>query len=239
MGDRADGSDEPGLTAVLESAALLQELVPEAVLVGGSAAAYHAEHRLSFDHDHVLADLRDRFDAVFDALEREPEWVLNRATPGKIILGSLGDIEAGVRQLIRSHPLEVEDVELPSGRSVRVPTIDEALRIKAFLIVRRNQVRDYLDVAALSARMGIESAAGVLSEIDRYYSDQTSPDQDTVAAQVARQLGRPNPKDRRVLADLPGYKGLASRWHDWDAVVAQCRRVAVAMVLGGSGRPCR
>jgi hypothetical protein len=50
------------LRAVLESAARLQELVPDAVLVGGSAAALYAGHRDSFDHDHVLADLSDRFD---------------------------------------------------------------------------------------------------------------------------------------------------------------------------------
>jgi hypothetical protein len=52
----------PTLADVLESAARLQEVVPDAVLVGGSAAAWHASHRDSFDHDHVLPDLADRFD---------------------------------------------------------------------------------------------------------------------------------------------------------------------------------
>ena len=84
------------LDDVLRSAARLQQLVPDAVLVGGTAAAFYAGHRDSTDHDHVLADLSDRFDAVLEALESDPEWVLNRVTPGKIILGSLGDIETGV-----------------------------------------------------------------------------------------------------------------------------------------------
>ncbi|MGH3517626.1 MAG: hypothetical protein ACRDQ7_09480 [Haloechinothrix sp.] len=92
----------PELLAVLESAARLQELVPDAVLVGGSAAALHAGHRDSYDHDHELGDLRERFDMVLEALESEGEWVTNRVRPGKIILGRLGDIEAGVRQMIRS-----------------------------------------------------------------------------------------------------------------------------------------
>jgi hypothetical protein len=218
------------LAEVLESAARLQELVPDAVLVGGSAAAYHAGHRYSLDHDHVLSDLRDRFDAVLEALEREPDWVLNRATPGKIILGSLGDIEAGVRQLIRQRPLEVEDVRLPSGRTVRVPSAGEALRVKAFLIVRRNQMRDYLDVAALSDTIGVENSALILADIDAYYADDTSPDGDTVATQVIRQLAAPNPKDHRRLADLPRYKGLAKRWHDWEAVKAQCQALSAAML---------
>ena len=47
------------------------------------------------------------------------------------------------------------EVELPSGQRLRVPTPEETLRIKGYLIVRRNQVRDYLDVAALSDRYGI------------------------------------------------------------------------------------
>src|SRR5687767_1362929 len=103
--EHALGQASPDLLAVLESAARLQELVPDAVLVGGSAAALYAGHRDSYDHDHVVADLRDRFDVVLEALESEGEWVTNRVRPGKIILGQLGDIEAGVRQMIRTRPM--------------------------------------------------------------------------------------------------------------------------------------
>ena len=82
----------PELLAVLESASRLQQMVPDAVLVGGSAAALYAGHRDSYDHDHVLADLRNRFGVVLEALESEGEWVTNRVVPGKVILGQLGDI---------------------------------------------------------------------------------------------------------------------------------------------------
>ena len=92
-----------------------------------------ANHRLSHDRDHVLQDLSDRFDAVLEAIEATDGWVTNRVTPGKIILGELGDIESGVRQLIRNRLLEVTEVELPSGHVLRVPTPDERLRIKGFL----------------------------------------------------------------------------------------------------------
>jgi hypothetical protein len=220
---------DPALAEVLESAARLQRLVPDAILVGGSAAAYYARHRVSHDHDHVLTDLRERFDAVLDALEREPDWVMNRVTPGKVILGSLGDIEAGVRQLIRKRPLEFEEVHLPTGSTVRVPTVDETLRIKAFLIVKRNQVRDYLDVAALSDNMGVEQAASLLGHIDDYYADETK-DGVTVATQVVRQLGDPRPKDTRSLHELPRYKGLDARWQDWRVVREQCGMVAAHML---------
>lgn len=203
--------------AVLESAARLQEQVPEATLVGGSAAALYANHRFSYDHDHVIKDLRDRFDAVLDALEADPEWITNRVTPGKIILGQLGDIEAGVRQMIRTVPLEVREVRLPSGNTVRVPTKQEALRIKAYLAVKRNQVRDYLDIAALSTRYGRGEAARTLSEIDRFYTDPAK-DGTPVADQIARQMADTRPKDSTTIAQLNRYKGIQAPWNSWENV---------------------
>jgi hypothetical protein len=225
--DLGDASD--GLRAVLESAARLQEFVPDAVLVGGSAAALYAGHRDSFDHDHVLTDLSDRFDMVLEALESEGEWVTNRVQPGKIILGQLGDIEAGVRQMIRKRPLETTQLILPSGRILRVPTAAETLRIKAFLVVRRNQTRDYLDVAALAERYGVDESADVLGNIDDYYTDQHGGGRG-IAAQVARQLADPRPADASVTRQLAAYRNLKPRWTDWKQVRAACRELATAML---------
>jgi hypothetical protein len=219
----------PHLAAVLESAARLQEVVPDAVLVGGSAAAYHAGHRVSCDQDHELADLAERFEAVLEAIEATEGWVTNRVLPGELILGELGDIEAGVRQMIRRRPREVEEVVLPSGRSLRVPTLAEILRVKAFLIVRRNQTRVYLDVAAPADRMEIDRAARVLASIDAYYADQRG-EGDGVATQVARQLADPRPRDRRTTRELGSYKRVAARWHDWHAGVELCRSLADRML---------
>jgi hypothetical protein len=224
-----DLSTEVGLDQVLESAARFQELVPDAVLVGGSAAAYWARHRDSLDHDHVLRDLSERFDAVLDAIEATEGWVTNRVSPGKIILGELGGIETGIRQLIRSRPLEVVKVELPSGRKLCVPTIEEILRVKAYLIVRRNRVRDYLDVAALSDRLGTRSAAATLAKMDDYY-DAGQTGTEPVSTQVARQLADPRPVDTRVISQLKFYKNLAPRWQDWEEVRSVCRSVAVGML---------
>lgn len=228
----AEWEHDPRLVRVLESAARLQEIVPDAVLVGGSAAALYAGHRTSYDHDHVLTDLSERFDLVLDALERERDWVTNRVAPGKLVLGQLGDIEVGVRQLIRRRPLETQEVTLPSRGVVVVPTLEETLRIKAFLIVKRNQVRDYLDVAALVDRYGVDGAAVTMRGIDDYYADQAAGD-DAVASQVLRQLGNPRPQDTKTLERLADYKGLAPRWQDWAEVVAVCREVAARMTLEG------
>lgn len=222
-------SQSTELVRVLESAARLQQLVPDAVLVGGSAAAWHAGHRISFDHDHVLTDLNQRFDAVLGALEADPHFVLNRAAHGKIILGELGGIETGVRQLIRQVPLETQRISLPSGHELAVPTIAEALRIKAYLALKRNQTRDYLDIAALASDMGMDHAACVLREMDRFYADAARGD-DAVSSQVARQIAAPQPRDASVTRQLHAYKGIQPPWDSWENVRATLAVLAAAMV---------
>ncbi len=209
---------EPSLEDILEKAAQLQELVPGAVLVGGSAAALYAHHRQSFDHDHVVADLVERFETILEHLEALGDWSMTRAQPGKIILGELGGIETGVRQLLRSRPLETVEIDV-RGRRLVVPTAAEILRIKAWLALSRNQTRDYLDIAALADLIGLDEAANVLSGIDDYYADiNTQPE--AVATQLVRQLADPRPRDAEVTTQLSSYKALDPRWHDWSIVQA-------------------
>ena len=219
---------DPQFVALLESAAHLQRLVPGAVLVGGSAAILYADHRESRDHDHVVADLADRFEMVLEAVEEDEGWATNRVTPGKVILGNLDGIEAGVRQMIRKAPLEVATISVPSGGEVTVPTIEETLRIKAFLIVRRNQTRDYLDLAALAERLGVPDAASALIGIDDYYADQHESG-DGVASQLARQLSDPHPADPAVIDQLSSYRRLQKRWSNWSAVKKILGEVAERM----------
>ncbi|HEY2630982.1 MAG TPA: hypothetical protein VGI26_01225 [Solirubrobacteraceae bacterium] len=207
---------DPSLDDVLEKAAQLQELVPGAVLVGGSAAAFYAHHRRSFDHDHVVADLTERFDAILENLEALGDWSMSRAQPGKIILGELGGIETGVRQLLRGRPLETADVEV-RGKRLVVPTAAETLRIKAWLALTRNQTRDYLDIAALAEQMGLDQAATVLAGIDDYYAD-INRQPEAISTQLVRQLSDAQPRDAEVTTQLATYKALDPRWHDWSAV---------------------
>ena len=213
---------------VLAQAARLQKLVPDAVLFGGSAAYVYAGHRYSLDHDRVIADLEERFDLILESLEREGDWVTNRLVYGKIILGELGGIEAGIRQLIRKKALEFQTIQI-GETNLNVPTVDEITRIKAFLIVKRNQMRDFLDFAALSDRIGIPAAAQIVENMDEYYTDD-SPEsrkhEKPALSQLLRQLCNPQPKDSRSIEQLPNYKGALDKWKDWDFMVEICRRVA-------------
>lgn len=214
-------------SSVLEAAARLQELLPDAVLVGGSAASYRAGHRVSFDADHVLTDLRDRFHEVLSALEDTQGWITARVRQPVLILGSLEGVETGIRQLIRRRPLEVEEVEV-DGRTLRVPTLEEIFRIKAWLVLRRNATRDYLDVVALAERLG-PRAAEIALGMDDYYQDQIGPDGRRVATQVAKQLADPAPYDLSEV-DLRHYRKLEDRWRDWHSVVAACRALGAEIL---------
>ena len=221
----------PTVQRVLQSAAKLQQAVPDAVLVGGTAAILYARHRDSFDHDHVLADLQDRYLQVLEALEATDGWVTNvrASSPPLTILGQLGGIEAGLRQLRRRRPLENEEDQLGETLVVRVPTATEILRIKAYLVVQRNQVRDYLDVVALADRYGVDSSAAVLVSIDDYYLDR-SETADSVLTALVERLSAPAPRDERVIRELKRYRRLDPRWHDWTTVVEACQTLADALL---------
>lgn len=220
---------DPSLQQVLERAAQVQELVPGAVLVGGTAAALHAGHRESIDNDHVLADLAERFETILEHLEALGDWSMSRAQPGKVILGELGGIETGIRQLIRGRPLETTELDV-GGRKLMVPTAEEILRIKAWLALTRNQTRDYLDIAALADRLGTEQAATVLRSMDDYYAD-VNERPEAVASQLVKQLADPRPRDQRVTEELASYKALDQRWHDWSAVREVLAELAERMVV--------
>lgn len=59
----------PDWELLLIAAARLQRILPDAVRVGGTASAIYAGHRISYDADHILAELRPRFDEVLAQLE--------------------------------------------------------------------------------------------------------------------------------------------------------------------------
>ena len=211
----------PEWEALLSSAVHLQRIVPEAVLVGGTAAASFAHHRISLDHDHTLGDLRSRFDEILATLESVAGWKTARVRRPVLILGSLDGIETGVRQLIREIPLETETIDVAGGR-LTVPTRAEMLRIKAVLIVRRNATRDYLDFVALSDLIGREAVLSALSGFDRYYPQDNGQ---SALQQLQIQLANPLPYDLDS-TNLREYKKLKPEYQDWSAVAEKCRALA-------------
>ena len=212
----------PEWERLLSSASRLQQILPGAVLVGGTAAAIHAEHRFSYDADHVLMDLRPRFDEVLAQLESVAGWKTARLARPVQILGSLDGIQTGVRQLIRVEPLETTTVDV-SGVVLTIPTEGEILRIKGVLILKRNATRDYLDFVALASRMGDHAVAGALQSFDGLYPQESG---ESALQQLQVELANAMPYDLEE-SELREYKDLARQWHDWDTVKAVCAHVAV------------
>jgi hypothetical protein len=204
------------------------------VLVGGTASALHAGHRVSLDADHVVADLAKRFDAVLAQLESVAGWKTSRIQRPVQILGNLDGILTGVRQLIRKKPLQTQTVRW-RGQAIKVPTPAEMLRIKAVLILKRNATRDYLDFIAMSEKLGEAASVDALRSLDRLYPQ---PNGESPLQQLVIQLANPLPYDLEETR-LNEYKRLVPRWHDWNAVKLACARCAISLfdrLAGGKGQ---
>ena len=204
---------------LLLATADLQAVVDGSVLVGGTAAALAASHRYSHDSDHVLPDLKNRFVEITELLDATPGWHTARIREPILILGSLHGIRVGLRQLLRPDPLEAETIVF-RGRPIRVPTYAEILRIKGFLVIRRNAVRDYVDCCALSQRLDDADLAVALTPFNRLYGfDQ--PGGESPLYRLAMHLVNPVPND---LENVDGRQ-LASRaghpW-EWEATATAC-----------------
>jgi len=203
----------PDWELVLSAAARLQSILPDAVLVGGTAAAIHAEHRFSRDADHVMTDLRHRFHDVLAQLDSVAGWKTARIQRPVQILGNLDGIETGVRQLIRDEPLETTVVNY-QGAQITIPTESEILRIKGVLILKRNATRDYIDFVALADHMGDENVAHALQSFDRLYQKDNG---ESPLQQLQVQLASALPYDLEE-TELDEYKNLDPRWHNWQSI---------------------
>ena len=202
---------------VLSAERHAQHLVPRTVLVGGTAAALHAHHPVSLDGDHVLEDLRARFDDVLAALEAAAGWRTERIVRPVMILGALDGVPTGIRQLRRTRPLETETVA-----ELRVPTLAEMARIKAWLLATRYTVRDYLDTVVLFERLGEAALVDALSPFDEIYRQLAGG---SPLSEVAERLAEARPTDAPEV-DLATYRRLVPPWNDWTHVRERGRHFA-------------
>ena len=230
----AGADDLPEWELLLRAAARLQHILPDATLVGDTAAALEAGHRRSADADHVVPGLTSRFDEVLAELESVVGWQTTRRQRPVVIKGRLDGILTTVRNQRRAAPLETREIETAGG-SIRVPTPAEILRIKCWLVVDRNATRDFLDVAAMSDKLGLEVSARALASLDQLYPQ--AEDAGAVRQQLMRQLAKPRPFDLdEVKPRLAEYKSIAPRWRSWSTVEKQCKALGVELAQAVANR---
>jgi hypothetical protein len=71
---------------------------------------------------------------------------------------------------------------------LHVPTLGEMARIKAWLLVTRHTVRDYLDTVVLLERLGEDGAVGAFRPFDAIYQQPGSAS--ALAEAAERRAGR-------------------------------------------------
>lgn len=124
----------------------------------------------------------------------------------------------------RCSPVETAHVQLPTGDRLLIPTGAETLRLVSYLIMCRNSIRDYAELADMVDAIEPETAAVVLTELDRYYSCQL-PMRQWMATQLVRRLSDPHPVD--LTEDQWSDPDNKAEWQD---VRQRCLSVAVAML---------
>jgi DNA-binding transcriptional regulator YiaG len=223
MPDSADmtpGLSRPDLLRVLESAARLQAVVPDAVLVGGSAAALWASHRTLFDHDHVLADLdaHGRGDDPMSALKfRNITASVDDPVETWPFEGILAAVERGTlpdwRRLaaaVRADPwgpvaqqvLEAVEMSRPRGTSELLTTVIERARQDAADAEREqvaSEIRDLVVRSGLSKQDFALRLGTSRPRLSTYISGKVTPSaalmlrMRRVAAQAEARNGRQLP----------------------------------------------
>lgn len=221
----------PALVEVIRVGVRANEEVPGSVALGGAICALFAQHRVSIDIDFVLTDLKDRFQEIREHLFELPGWQEARFRVPVLILGSLDGIEVGYRQLRRTVPLETQEVATPEGKLV-IPTLEELLRIKAFLAYERNATRDFVDFAELSRLLAPEQVVEALCVLDEKFRWEKQP---SIIVEVTKALLHAEPHDRTTQG-FATLRLLNPKLKTWDEVAAQCHEIGRLLsirILGG------
>ncbi|MDR1166324.1 MAG: hypothetical protein LBO66_10770 [Deltaproteobacteria bacterium] len=132
------------------------------------------------------------------------------------------NIETCIWKLSRTLPLETTAVG-QDGARVDVPTDAEIMRIKSALVILRNSMRDYLDLAIFSSGIGSLKSMEALKDLDRICPIDS---EGTVSMQLAMLLSSPRPFDLSV-ASLEACRSVAPEWRIWDRTVIALRKLAI------------
>ncbi len=220
-----DASIDRRWREILDAVVAVQAVLPDAVLIGGSAVTIHTAHRLSGDADLVKRNLDRDWHAVRAELEQLEGWITDYPKIPTNMMGRYGDARVSVRKLNRVRELEVVEIDL-GGSVVQVAAPDELVRMKGLAILNRGLARDFVDVVALDdgLREAGRSAAHAITEFDEYYRELSSSG--SLTRELASALADPRPRDAAPQAALDELVALRDDLRDWDRIRMRCQRIA-------------
>jgi len=217
-------SPEPSLPSelapIVRAGVRASREVPGSVALGGTICSLYAQHRLSVDIDFVVKDLSSRFDDVREHLLDVPGWRENRVRAPVLILGSMDGVEMGYRQLRRKSPIETTELRTADGPLV-VPTLEELVRIKAFLAYERNYTRDFVDFAELTAVLGEDATVSALATLDDKLGWEKQP---LILDEVMKTLLLCKPRDFQTHG-YGTFRWLHPKLKEWQELEVLCKRV--------------
>jgi len=202
------------MSAIRDAQRRIEDLFPECNLHGNSADELCRRHRFLEDPDSLLSDLIRSYNATLARLEEISGWKTGEKKPPILVLENFRGVDIGIGQLRRVMPLETEAMH-----GIRVPVIGEMLRIKAWMVLTGNAMRDYIGFTALFTEVGDSGFAEALGRFDSFYPQ--AEDAEPSALQLVRMLCEPMPYD---LNDdgLAQYDQLSSPLTSWRSISARC-----------------
>jgi len=159
--------------------------------------------------------LRAPFAGVVTRIYAEPGAFVTPTTSGSTVSSATS---SSVLALAATNQVVAK---VPESNLSQLRLGAEMLRIKSFLVVRRNATRDYLDTVALANVLGTHQSYLALRQLDEYYPQ---PNHQSVLQQLLRQLAQPLPFDLDS-TDLSIYKQLIPYWQDWKNVERHCHEL--------------
>ena len=158
--------------AVLKAASRTQSAVDEAVLVGGTAVNILVPYRTSQDADHLVHNLASIWDRVLERLDEMAGWNFHSLREKHTIFGNVDGVHVSLMDddIIGQHgePLEWHNATV-MGLPMRLPTLDDLVRIKSYLLLFRNMARDYADLSVMTRGTPSKRLYTILTPLEHRY----------------------------------------------------------------------
>ena len=146
------GDTKPTLERVLPAVAAVTARLG-GVLVGGTALAWQLEHRASFDLDVQMPGEFDEQAVAAHLGDRGRSFELLMARPS-VLVGRMDGVKVEVWRS-SAPPEQIEDG--PTVLGMPLASLPDLFALKLQTVRSRAQMRDYVDIAALTEVMGMEN----------------------------------------------------------------------------------